>query len=213
MNTGVSGATVLSSSSVGRRRSANCCSVKPPTTRTHCGGGVTATWRFSMAIASARLRTPSQRSSMLKFNPPRMMWVWLSHSPGSASRPFRSMTLVSGAASGTTSATLPTRRDRPSLTATALATGWARSSVLKTPPSRIRSGAAPVLSMVRVSDVLALGQAAEHVGLDLVLHPGGRLVRVQRPLEQRRYLLARQDAEQSDQRDDGWGRRAHVEQR
>jgi hypothetical protein len=47
--------------------------VKPPTTRTHCGGGVIATWRFSMAIASASERTPSQRSSMLKFRPPRMM--------------------------------------------------------------------------------------------------------------------------------------------
>ena len=49
----MSGATALSSSSVGSRFSANWCSVKPPTTRTHCGGGVIATWRFSMAMASA----------------------------------------------------------------------------------------------------------------------------------------------------------------
>ena len=41
MKTGVSGATALISSSVGSRFSANWCSVKPPTTRTHCGGGVT----------------------------------------------------------------------------------------------------------------------------------------------------------------------------
>jgi hypothetical protein len=50
---------------VGSRFSANWCSVKPPTTRTHCGGGVTATWRLSMDIASESDRTPSQRSSML----------------------------------------------------------------------------------------------------------------------------------------------------
>ena len=37
------------------------------------GGGVTATCRFSIAIASASERTPSQRSSMLKLSPPRMM--------------------------------------------------------------------------------------------------------------------------------------------
>jgi small-conductance mechanosensitive channel len=37
-----------------------------------CGGGVTATCLFSMAIASASERTPSQRSSMLKLSPPRM---------------------------------------------------------------------------------------------------------------------------------------------
>jgi len=33
-----------------------------PTTRTHCGGGVTATCRFSMFMASASVRTPSHRS-------------------------------------------------------------------------------------------------------------------------------------------------------
>ena len=65
MNTGVSGATALSSAMVGSRFSTNWCSVKPPTTRTHCGAGVIATWRLSMPIASARLLTPSQRSSML----------------------------------------------------------------------------------------------------------------------------------------------------
>ncbi|MNU79970.1 hypothetical protein D3C71_695890 [compost metagenome] len=65
MNTGVSGATAFSSASVGRRFSTNWCSVKPPTTRTHCGAGVIATWRLSMPMASARLFTPSQRSSML----------------------------------------------------------------------------------------------------------------------------------------------------
>ena len=65
MKTGVSGATALISSSVGRRFSANWCSVKPPTTRTHCGAGVRSTCSFSMRIASASERTPSQRSSML----------------------------------------------------------------------------------------------------------------------------------------------------
>ncbi|MCY1217644.1 hypothetical protein D9M72_295640 [compost metagenome] len=65
MNTGVSGATAFSSSMVGSRFSANWCSVKPPTTRTHCGAGVRATWSFSMRIASASERTPSQRNSML----------------------------------------------------------------------------------------------------------------------------------------------------
>ena len=49
MKTGVSGATALISSSVGSRFSANWCSVKPPTTRTHCGGGVRATCSFSIA--------------------------------------------------------------------------------------------------------------------------------------------------------------------
>jgi len=42
MKTGVSGATAFNSSIVGRRFSANWCSVKPPTTRTHCGAGVRA---------------------------------------------------------------------------------------------------------------------------------------------------------------------------
>ncbi len=49
----MSGATALSSSIVGSRFSANWCSVNPPTTRTHCGGGVTATCRFNMSMASA----------------------------------------------------------------------------------------------------------------------------------------------------------------
>jgi hypothetical protein len=65
MNTGVSGAAAFSSSRVGRRFSANWCSVKPPTTRTHCGGGVRATCSRSMRMPSASERTPSQRSSML----------------------------------------------------------------------------------------------------------------------------------------------------
>ncbi|CAG2415788.1 hypothetical protein BCCR75715_01364 [Burkholderia sola] len=65
MNTGVSGATALSSSIVGSRFSTNWCSVKPPTTRTHCGAGVIATCCLSISIASASDGTPSQRSSML----------------------------------------------------------------------------------------------------------------------------------------------------
>ena len=48
------------SSSVGSRFSANWCSVKPPTTRTHCGAGVRVTCALSIAIASASVRTPSQ---------------------------------------------------------------------------------------------------------------------------------------------------------
>ena len=66
MNTGVSGATALISSSVGRRFSANWCSVKPPTTRTHCGAGVTVDLLPAASrIASASEGTPSQRSSRL----------------------------------------------------------------------------------------------------------------------------------------------------
>ena len=65
MNTGVSGAAALISSRVGRRFSTNWCSVKPPTTRTHWGGGVFWACFLSMAMASARVGTPSQRSSML----------------------------------------------------------------------------------------------------------------------------------------------------
>ena len=62
MKTGVSGATALSSSIVGSRFSANWCSVKPPTTRTHCGGGVTATCRFSMrhGVGEAAHAVPAQ---------------------------------------------------------------------------------------------------------------------------------------------------------
>ncbi len=65
MNTGVSGAAWLSSSSVGMRFSANWYSLKPPTTRTHCGGGVRAACARRRRMASASDGTPSQRSSML----------------------------------------------------------------------------------------------------------------------------------------------------
>ena len=59
------GSWILSSFSVGMRFSANCSSVNPPTTRTHCGAGVRFTCSFSILIASASEGTPSQRSSML----------------------------------------------------------------------------------------------------------------------------------------------------
>src|SRR5580704_16111633 len=124
---------------VGSLFSANWCSVTPPTTRTHCGGGVIATCRLSMAIASARLRTPSQRSSMLKLSPPRMMCRWLSMRPGSAPLPFRSITRVEGPASGVTSSSRPTAVNAPFVIATALAAGFERSSVVKRPFLRIRS--------------------------------------------------------------------------
>ena len=65
MNTGVSGAAWLSSSRVGRRRSANWNSFQPPTTRTHWGAGVRSAWSLSMRRASASEGTPSQRSSRL----------------------------------------------------------------------------------------------------------------------------------------------------
>ncbi len=65
MNTGVSGAAWLISSSVGMRRSANWNSVQPPTTRTHCGHGVRSACSFNMRSASASEGTPSQRSSRL----------------------------------------------------------------------------------------------------------------------------------------------------
>ena len=65
MKTGVSGAAALSSSSVGMRPSANWNSLQPPTTRTHCGGGVCCAWIRSRSSASPSERTPSQRSSRL----------------------------------------------------------------------------------------------------------------------------------------------------
>jgi hypothetical protein len=65
MNTGVSGAAALISASVGTRRSANWNSDQPPTTRTHCGGGVRLACSLSMRYPSASDGTPSQRSSML----------------------------------------------------------------------------------------------------------------------------------------------------
>lgn len=129
MNTGVSGATALSSARVGRRFSANWCSVKPPTTRTHCGAGVRSTCALSMAIASASVATPSQRSSMLKFSPPLMMCMWLSIRPGINRRPPASISAAPGAAART-SASLPTARMCPSRIATASACGLARSSVV-----------------------------------------------------------------------------------
>ena len=62
MKTGVSGAAALSSSSVGSRRSWNWCSVKPPTTRTHCGGGVRAACAFSIrhGVGEAAHAVPAQ---------------------------------------------------------------------------------------------------------------------------------------------------------
>ena len=140
MNTGVSGATALISSRVGRRFSANWCSVKPPTTRTHCGAGVIATCRLSIPIASARLRTPSQRSSRLKLRPPRMMWMWLSIKPGTTDLPMRSTMRLPLPASRSTSSERPTRVKRPSRMATALAVGLVRSRVVKRPLCRISSG-------------------------------------------------------------------------
>jgi hypothetical protein len=44
--------------------------VLPSTTRTHCGGGVIAIWRLSMAVASASERPSPQRSFTLKLSPP-----------------------------------------------------------------------------------------------------------------------------------------------
>jgi hypothetical protein len=51
-------------------------------------------------MASVKLHNPSQRSSMLKFNPPRMMCRWLSIKSGSARRQRTSMIFVAGPASG-----------------------------------------------------------------------------------------------------------------
>jgi hypothetical protein len=64
-NTGVSGAAAFTSASVGSRRSANWNSFHPPTTRTHCGGGVRLACSLSIRRASASDGTPSHRSSML----------------------------------------------------------------------------------------------------------------------------------------------------
>src|SRR5579862_479649 len=90
-------------------------------------------------MASARPRTPSQRSSMLKFNPPRMMCRWLSMRPGSTRRPLRSIIRVSGPEDRITSLSRPTAVKRPAVTATAVAKGFERSSVVKRPFLRIRS--------------------------------------------------------------------------
>ncbi|ARX88374.1 hypothetical protein SMD44_07861 [Streptomyces alboflavus] len=62
-NTGRSGAAAFSSASVGRRPSANWCRVKPPTTRTHWGGGVCSAWWRIRRRASATDRTPASDSS------------------------------------------------------------------------------------------------------------------------------------------------------
>src|SRR5262249_19311064 len=101
-----------------------------------------------MAMASARLRTPSQRSSMLKLSPPRMMCRWLSIKPGNTRRPLRSITRVSRPANGTMSRSCPTRTKRPSLMATALAVGLVRSKVANSPRCRIRSGASVLLMKI-----------------------------------------------------------------
>ena len=58
MKTGVSGAAALISSSVGKRRSTNWNSLQPPTTRTHCGGGVRAACSFSMRMRVGERRHP-----------------------------------------------------------------------------------------------------------------------------------------------------------
>ena len=85
-------------------------------------------------MASASERTPSQRSSMLKFSPPRMMCRWLSIRPGSTRAALEIDDPRRRARpSGTISCSRPTWVKRPSLIATALAVGLARSSVVNRP--------------------------------------------------------------------------------
>src|SRR5260221_14004472 len=110
-----------------------------------------------MLMASARLRTPSQRSSRLKLSPPRMMCRWLSISPGRTRRPLRSTTLVFGPASAKPSLPAPTATKRPSRMATALGVGRARVSVVKRPWCRIRSA----LVAGSVMDLLCLDEREE----------------------------------------------------
>src|SRR5579864_5536471 len=57
------------------------------------------------------------------------------------------MTWVEPPASGITSASLPTATKRPSATATAVASGFERSSVVNRPLCRMRSGWVPVVLM------------------------------------------------------------------
>src|SRR5262245_8573980 len=123
---------------------------------------------------------------------------WLSHRPGSTRRPRRSMTFVLGPTSADTSASEPTRTKRPSRIATADATGLDRSSVVIAPPRRTRAAASLAIGLLRP----AAGQLPEHVGLDVLFHPRDGLVRP-RLLDERRQLLAEQDAEQPDEGNDG----------
>jgi hypothetical protein len=122
---GVSGATAFSSSSVGSRFSANWCSLKPPTTRTHCGGGVQRDLALEHAhrIGEALHAVPAQLHVEVESAADDVGMVVAQagqHLPALEPDELRA-----GPARGTTSASLPTRRKRPSLIATALATGFA----------------------------------------------------------------------------------------
>src|SRR5713101_6420044 len=211
MKTGVSGATALISSSVGNRFSSNWCSVKPPTTRTHWGGGVTAICRFSISIASASERTPSQRSSMLKLSPARMMCRWLSIKPGRTRRPPRSITRVAGPARGMTSASVPTRRNLPSRIATAVALGFERSRVVTVPLCKMRSvdvlgmfiAVPPAILAPRrlLGDVVVVGglrhvQPALELGFDQAVFHGDSGHRVGAERQAQRGLVAVDQLEQ-----------------
>src|SRR5947209_7351386 len=171
-----------------------------------------------MLMASARLRTPSQRNSMLKLSPPRMMWRWLSMRPGRTRRPLRSTTLDFGPASAIISLSAPTARKRPSRIATAVAVGCERASVVKSPRCRIRSalGCGLVMCSLWFGVDLGLrhllvtsGQEAENVRRALRLAPrGGDMRALHHALRHRDDLLADENAEQPNQRHHGRRRRS-----
>src|SRR3954464_10018448 len=77
---------------------------------------------------------------MLKLRPPRIRCVWVSVSPGTARRPPRSMTFVSGPRKCIRACSSePTVRIRSPFTAIAVAAGLAGSRVVSFPPWRMWS--------------------------------------------------------------------------
>ena len=141
MNTGVSGATALSSSSVGRRFSANWCSVKPPTTRTHCGAGVIGHLPLEHAhrVGQAAHAVPAQLQVEVEAAADDVQVV-----VDQAGQHAAALEVDRRGWRGRPAAGRPRRGPRavkrPSLMATALAIGLARSSVVMRPWCRIRSG-------------------------------------------------------------------------
>lgn len=144
--TGVSGAAALISVSVGIRCSANWAAVHPPITRTHWPAGVRSACSRSIANACARLPTPSHLSSAPKWLPPRMMWRWLSISPGTTRRFSASTTRVPGPTCRITSASAPIAPIEP-------AVGCAGSSVVMR-ALRSTSSAVPLSVMVSLLSVV-----------------------------------------------------------
>ena len=148
---------------------------------------------------------------MLKFKPPRMMCRWLSINPGRTRRPLRSTMRVLEPARAITAWSWPTAVKTPSPIATALAMGFARSSVVKRPLRRIRSALMWNFLLLQVK-AWVRRKFTEDMRCAVGSHPGHIDAMSGQPaLGQRYYLLAQQDAEQTDQRDHRWSRRANAD--